>query len=176
MKKEILKFCEIFFEKLYVDVDSLKIKKKAENVFLIQLKSKDWDNMIGTQGQNLDSLQKIIWICVNNKFEEKVKIRLEINDYLKTKDDRLYEFIDSKVKILLENGWEYMLPEYPPYERKKIHSYIAHIKKWIKTKSRWKSRERRLYLMIDTKTSTGENPTNKATPRKLTIDIDWDGI
>jgi len=62
-------------------------------------------------------------------FEEKVKIRLKLNEYLKTKNDRLYEFIDSKVKILLENGGEYMLPDYCPYERKKIHSYIAHIKK-----------------------------------------------
>jgi len=176
MKKEILTFCETFFEKLCVEIESVKIKKETESIFLIQLQSKDWDILIGKRGEDIDSLQRILQMCVNNMFEEKIKIRLWINDYLKTKDERLYDFIDSKVKILLENGWEYMLPAYSAYERKKIHSYIAHIKKGIKTKSKWKNRERRLYLMIDTKKSTWNNPTNKATTHKLTIDIDWDGI
>lgn len=176
MKKEILTFCESFFEKLFIDIDSLKIKKETDNLFLIQLKSSDWDDLIWKQGESIDSLQRVIQMCINNMFEEKVKIRLKLNEYLKTKNDRLYEFIDSKVKILLENGGEYMLPDYCPYERKKIHSYIAHIKKWIKTKSRWKWTDRRLYLMVISKNSTQNNFASKPTPQKLTIDINWDGI
>ncbi len=176
MKKEILTFCESFFKKLWLDIDSLKIKKETDSIFLIQLKSSDWDDIIWKQGETLDSLQRVIQMCINNMFEEKIKIRLEINNYMKTKNDRLYEFIDSKVRILLENGWEYMLPDYSPYERKKIHSYIAHIKKGIKTKSRGKWSNRRLYLIISSKGSIQNNSTTKPSLQKLTIDIDWDGI
>lgn len=168
MKKEILNFCETFFEKLCMNIDSLEIKKKTDTSFMILLSSSDWEEMIGEQWQTIESLQKIIEICVNNKCEKKIKVRLKINDYFKTRDQRLFEFIDSKIDILLRNGWEYELPDYSPHERKKIHFYISRLKNWIKTKSRWKDKDRRIYLL--------STITEKPIRSKLTIDIDWDNI
>lgn len=171
MKQKIITFCEDFFNKLQINITSLNVKKESDNVFFINLKSIEWDLLIWKKKEEINALQKILQICVNNISNEKVKIRLKINNYSFTKDENIYSFIDSKVRILEENGWEYMLPVYWPYERKKIHSYIAHLKKWIKTKSRWEWKNRRMFLIIDEKKVSLKNVKSK-----LTIDIDWDNI
>ena len=171
MKETIQKFSQSFFEKLWVNIISLQVTETEKNKFLISLKSDDWTILLWNNGNSIDALQRIVTMCIRTKSTHKTKVQLEINDYLKSKDERLYSFIDEKVKILLENGWEYMLPQYSPYERKKIHSYIAYINKWINTKSRWEWKERRLFLLIAQKNNSKITPTSK-----LTIDIDWDNI
>jgi len=171
MKQKILKFYESFFKKIQISITSIKIEEISDTSFLIDLETTDSDIVTRENWKSLEAIQRITQICIKNFCEDKIIIKLIVNGYEISKDNNLYRFIDSKVKILLENGWEYMLPPYSPYERKKIHSYIAYINKWIKTKSKWEGKERRLFLFI------GNNKhTPKTVTSKLTIDIDWDNI
>lgn len=50
---------------------------------------------------------------------------MEVNDYLKSKDDRLFRYIDSRIDYVLKSGKEIALPNFSAYERKKIHSYVS---------------------------------------------------
>jgi predicted RNA-binding protein Jag len=100
-------------------------------------------------------ISKIYW--------EKIKLHLEVNDYIKTKDDRLFDFIKKEISFLEKTGKDIKLPYFSSYERKKIHSIVHKMEnKSIYTKSIWEGKDRRLYICK-------QNP-------KLTIDIDWDDI
>ena len=57
---------------------------------------------------------------------ENPKIYIEVNDYLASKDERLKNFIISKVKIVEKTGKDLkLLNFYSAYERKKIHAFVA---------------------------------------------------
>jgi predicted RNA-binding protein Jag len=43
------------------------------------------------------------------------------------KDQQLFSFIDSKIKIAKQNKKDFRLPFLSAYERKKVHSYIAEL-------------------------------------------------
>jgi predicted RNA-binding protein Jag len=58
---------------------------------------------------------------ISKKIEDKVKIHMEVNDYMKTKDDRLLDFIKKEISYLEKTGKDIKLPFYSAYERKKIH-------------------------------------------------------
>jgi predicted RNA-binding protein Jag len=55
---------------------------------------------------------------------EPVKVHIEVNDYLKSKDDRLKNYILAKIKIVEDSGRDLKLPFFSSYERKKIHSIV----------------------------------------------------
>jgi hypothetical protein len=40
---------------------------------------------------------------------------------MKSKDDRLFDFIKSKIRLVEKTGKDIQLPFYSSYERKKIH-------------------------------------------------------
>jgi predicted RNA-binding protein Jag len=100
-------------------------------------------------------LSKIIW--------KTIKLNVEINDYVKSKDDRLFDFIQKEISYLEKTWKDIQLPYFSSHERKKIHSIVHKLKNnMIFTKSVWEWKERRLYIC-------------KNSP-KLTIDIDWNDI
>ena len=62
---------------------------------------------------------------IERKTSTFVHVHLEVNDYMKQKDEKLMRFIDSKVVLIQSSGQSIRLPSLTPYERKKAHSYIA---------------------------------------------------
>ena len=164
MENTIKKVANIFFEKLWVEISNINIVWEKENIFLLKIKSEDSNILIWPQWKNLEALQLIIKMIISNNTWERIKIHLEINDYIHNKDERLFEFISKKIDYLKSSqNKSLMLPILNPYERKKVHSYVINLKDdSIQTKSEWEWKNRRLYL-------------HKLWP-KLTIDIDWDDI
>ena len=153
-----------FFEKLEIQTDSVEVSNNNEsNIFNVKIKTQESGLLIGPHWNNLDALQSILKLISSKKVWERIKLRIEINDYVKTKDDRLLDFIKSKVSYLEKSWKDIQLPFYSSYERKKIHWFVSDMKdKWIFTKSIWEWKERRLYICKE--------------EAKLTIDIDWDDI
>lgn len=164
MENDINALVSDFFEKLSIKIDSLEVTNVDEsNIFNIKIKTEESGMLIWPHGKNLNIIESIIRLMCSKKVWEKIKLHLEINDYIKTKDDRLFDFIKSKIKIIEKTGKDIQLPFYSSYERKKIHWYVSDLEnKSIYTKSIWEWKERRLYICKE-----GE---------KLTIDIDWDDI
>lgn len=164
MHNEIKSLINNFFEKLNINIDSIEITETDEdNVINLKIQSEESWIIIGPHWKNLDAIQSILKIMISKLTWEKSKLHLEINDYVKTKDDRLFDFIKSKIDYVEKSWKDFRLPFYNAYERKKIHSYVADMKEsWIFTKSIWEWKERRLYICKQEK--------------KLTIDIDWDDI
>ena len=109
-------------------------------------------------------------MLINNFSEEKVRIKLEINSYSKTYEDRLFWRVDHSIISLKNNGWEYDLWILSPYDRKKIHAYISRNYNDVVSKSRGSGENRKIFLLLNNKKSV------KKIVNKLTIDINWDSI
>ena len=177
MENKILKYCTIFFSKLLIEIETLEIIKEDNFFYHIKLQSTDWTLLIWQNWETIESLQKVLWMSIINIFDKKIKIKLEINNYYKSFEDKLFWRIDRNITSLINNWWEYELWILSPYNRKRIHSYIAKKYDNIISKSKWKWENRRMYLYIS---STGKQEkksfnTNNIS-KKLTIDINWNWI
>jgi len=152
-----------FFEKLSVSVESIDVIQEEEWIFLIKMKTDDSGMLIWPHWKNLESIQMLLRMMISKNLWNKIRLHLEINDYIENKDEKLFSFIKSKIISVEKYKKDIELPFYSSYDRKKIHSYVAEYWNWnIFTKSIWEWKERRLYICKK--------------DAKLTIDIDWDDI
>jgi predicted RNA-binding protein Jag len=163
MIETIEKLSKEFFEKLWVDIDSLEVIEEGEGIFLIKVESKESPLLIWQNWKNLENILSIVKLILKKNLWEGVKLHIEVNDYLKTKDDKLKNYIISKIEYVLKSGRDLKLPFFSAYDRKKIHSTVGEYgNPRIYTKSIWEWQERRLYICV--------------TEEKLTIDLDGSDI
>lgn len=163
MNTEIQALLQTFFDKLWVDIESLEFVDSGEDAFSLKIQSPDSGILIGPNGKNIDALQNLLKIMIVHNMDKKIRLRLEINDYSKTRKDRLLFFIAQKIKQVIETWKAIELPYYSGYERKQIHDYVhalSHNK--VCTKSHWEWNQRRLSICKQV--------------QKLTIDIDGTDI
>ncbi len=164
MENQVKELIVEFFEKLNVDIDSIEVNKEEEwNIFNVKIKTSDSWVLIWQHGRNLDAIQNILKLITSKKIWDRAKLHIEVNDYMKSKDERLFDFIKSKIEIVERTWNDIKLPFYSSYERKKIHGFVHSLdKKSIYTKSIWEKKDRRLHICKQ--------------EQKLSIDIDWDDI
>lgn len=162
MQETIEKLSQDFFEKLWVDFSALEIKLEAENIYKISLKSEDSHLLIWPHGKNLDTITHLLKLLLAKHTESYINIHLEVNDYLEQKDQKLLNFIATKIKLVKETWKEVVLPFFTAYERKKVHSFVSNTGWNIYTQSVWEGKERRIHLCKK--------------DEKMTIDIDGDDI
>ena len=163
MIQDIKKFIDDFFEKLDIKLNSTEVKEEEENIYFIIIKSDESGIIIWPHWKNLDAIQSLLTIFIWKLLKTKTKIHIEVNDYKKSLDEKLFNFIKSKIDYVKSSWKDIRLPFYSAYDRKKIHSYVAWLNdNLIYTKSEWESRERRLYICKKN--------------AKITIDIDGDDI
>ena len=163
MEKEIDKIIKDFFSLLQIEIENIKASVEEENIYNIKIETPDSWIIIGPHGKNIDVVQGILRLLISKKLDAKASLHLEVNDYMKSKDERLFEFIKSKISFVEKSGKDIRLPFLNSYERKKVHSFVADLNNSkISTKSMWEWKERRLFICKETE--------------KLTIDIDWDDI
>ena len=162
MKNTIKDLTIKLFDNLWVDISQIDILEN-NSIFEIKIITDDSWLLIGKNGKNYEAILNILKIILRKNLEEKIKISLEINDYLKTKDDIFKNKILEIVKEVEINWYDKKLWFHSAYERKKIHSIVAELEnKNIFTKSVWEGIDRRIYIC--------------KLEKKLTIDIDWDNI
>lgn len=163
MIEKIKSLTECFFYNFWFKIENLEVINQEKNIFLIKIKSEESGLIIWPNWKNLDHISSILKLIIKNNLKENLKIHIEINDYIKSKDDRLKNLIISKIKLVEKSWKDLMLPFYSAYDRKKIHSIVSDYKnEKIYTKSIWEWNDRRLYICMINK--------------KITIDIDWNDI
>lgn len=161
MENKIKDLSQEFFTNFWTKIENIEVVKKEENIFLIKVQTPDSGKIIWPHGRNLDSVTQVLKLIILRNLEnsEKIRIYLEINDYLKSKDDRLKDFIISKIKIVEKTWNDLKMPFFTAYERKKIHDIVADYgNPSVFTQSIWEGNERRIHIC-------------KA-EKKLSIDID----
>ena len=162
MEESIKNLTIDFFDKLSISLDSCEVIMEQEGIFLVNIKTQESWIVIGPHGKNLETIKFLLKLIISKQKEQNIILHLEVNDYLKAKEERLFNFIESKIKIVQTSGKDLELPFLTAYERKKVHSYVWELQNWIFTKSEWEGKDRRMSLC---KKAEG-----------LTIDIDGDDI
>lgn len=149
-----------------INIESLEVKCEDEerNIYFINLKTTDSNIVIWTHGQTLESIKHLLSRMLENILGYSVILHIEINDYLKSKDDKIFKYIDSRIDYVVKFQKEIALPNYSSYERKKIHNYISEKNlTTIKSYSVWEWQERIMHIA----------PVLKNSISNSNIDIDW---
>lgn len=127
MKTNIEKIINDFFKWLQISIKDLVINCEDEerNIYFIKVETDDSKLLIWTHGQTLESIKHLLSRILENSIQDSIVIHLEVNDYMKSKDDKLYRYIDWRIDYVVKSQKEISLPNFSSYERKKIHSYIS---------------------------------------------------
>lgn len=172
MEKEIENIVNVFFGKLDLNIKSIELIEEIENVFLITIKTDDIKEsslIIWPNWKNLDFLKNLLKLIIIKRLDKNIALHLEVNDYMHNKDEKLIKLVSSKIEIVKKKWKDIWLPFLSSYDRKKVHSFISEKGTWVFTESRWKGKDRRLYICHKWWFKSEQES-------KLTIDIDWNDI
>jgi predicted RNA-binding protein Jag len=89
------------------------------------IKTPDSPLLIGQHGKNIEAFSHLIGRIAEKKLGKFIHVHLEVNDYMKAKDERLFRFLESKIAFALSSGKSIRMPNLTSFERKKAHNYIA---------------------------------------------------
>lgn len=177
-------FLQEFFSNLGITITSLEVKEEWEDIS-VRIETPDSPLLIGVHGKNIESFQHIIGRLAEKKLGRFIRIHLEVNDYMKAKDERLYAFLDGKIAWVRESGKSFQIKNLSSFERKKAHSHISDQKiEWLSTKSEWEWDARMIVLTYSGTLNSSVSPkpiphiakTNAHTPDRANLSEDGVGI
>ena len=121
-KKDIEKFLKELTEKLPDGTTySVEIKEKR---ILVNINGEKIGNLIGYRGEVLYAIENILKAIANKKSENRVVVRLDIEDYKQKRVETLEEVAKKKASIVERTGKMITLEPMKAYERKIIHSVL----------------------------------------------------
>ena len=121
-KKDIEKFLKELTEKLPEGTTySIEIKEKR---ILVNINGEKIGNLIGYRGEVLYAIENILKAIANKKSENRVIVRLDIENYKEKRVKALEEFANKKARIVEKTGKMITLEPMQAYERKVIHSAL----------------------------------------------------
>ncbi len=139
-------FLDTFFSNLGITITTLDLKEDT-NDLSIRIETPDSPLLIGIHGKNIEAFQHLIGRFAEKKLWRFVHVHLEINDYMKAKDDRLFGFLDGKIAWVMQSGKSAHIRNLSSFERKKAHNYISEKNiEWFSTKSEGEGDARILIL------------------------------
>ena len=121
-KKEIDKFLKEFVEKISNGI-TYKIEIKDKCLY-VSINGENVGNLIGYRGEALYALENILKAMANRKSENRVIVRLDIENYKEKRIKTLQDVAAKKAKIVEKTGKMITLEPMQAYERKIIHSYL----------------------------------------------------
>ena len=121
-KTKLDKFLAEFVEKLNNGTKyEIEIKEKC---LYITINGDNVGNLIGYRGEALYALESILKVMANQKSENRVIVRLDIEGYKEKRVKTLQELAGKKAKIVEKTGKIITLEPMKAYERKIIHSFL----------------------------------------------------
>ena len=115
-KKDVEEFLNEFLNRI-----SPEAKTKC---LYISIYGENIGNLIGYRGETLYSIENILKAIANKKSENRVVVRLDIEDYKQKRVETLEEVAKKKASIVERTGKMITLEPMKAYERKIIHSYL----------------------------------------------------
>ncbi len=124
-------------------------KYDADNNCLdIELSGKEMGVIIGKRGQTLDSLQYLTKLAINNNTEEKIKVKVDTEDYRSRRKKTLENLAGNVAYKVKKTGRPVELEPMNPFERRIIHSALQN-NRYVKTQSEGEEPDR--YVVVSPK-------------------------
>lgn len=142
-KIKIEKFLKEFVVKLENEAKyEIEIKEKC---IYISINGENIGNLIGYRGEALYALENILKAIANKDSENRVIVRLDIENYKNKRIKTLQDVANKKAKIVEKTGKIITLEPMQAYERKIIHSYLQENPK-VETRSIGQEPRRRIVI------------------------------
>ena len=137
------KFLAEFVEKLNNGTKyEIEIREKC---LYITINGDNVGNLIGYRGEELYALESILKVMANQKSENRVIVRLDIEGYKEKRVKTLQELAEKKAKIVEKTGKMITLEPMKAYERKIIHSFLQNNSN-VETRSIGQEPKRRIVI------------------------------
>lgn len=180
MENTILPLVTEFWTGLGITVTSLTVDVIWDDIN-IRVETPDSALLIGMHGKNIEAFQHLLSRMIDHQTSTFVHVHLEVNDYMKQKEEKLMRLIDSRIALVQSSGQPIRLPGLTPYERKKAHSYIADRQiVGLSTQSEGEWADRALVLSytgsIVSQSSQTSAPLPPASPATTESPISDDGV
>lgn len=121
-KKYVEEFLNEFIAKMPEGTNfATKIEEKC---LYVSINGKNVGNLIGYRGEALYALENILKAIANKKSENRVILRLDIENYKEKRIKTLEDLASKKAKIVEKTGKMITLEPMKAYERKIIHSVL----------------------------------------------------
>ena len=158
MSDTISAFVQQFFWGLGVVCSTIESRVEGSDIF-IRVVTDDSHLLIGVHGKNLELIKHLLGRMIEKETQSFVHVHLEVNDYMKAKDERLFRFLDTKIEFVQSSGKTIRIGKLSSFERKKAHHYIAekHID-GLSTHSEGEGEERSLFLSYTGTTIVPQKP------------------
>ena len=142
-KVKIDKFLNEFVEKLANGTTyQIEIKEKC---LYVSINGENIGTLIGYRGEALYALENILKAISNKDSENRVIVRLDIENYKEKRIKTLQDVANKKAKIVEKTGKMITLEPMQAYERKIIHSFLQENPK-VETRSIGQEPRRRIVI------------------------------
>ena len=91
------------------------------------LDGKDAAFLVGKHGEVLNSLQYLLNLMANRKFDNGIRIALDANDYRKRREEQLTALATKIAEQVKDRGEEAVLDALPAFERRIVHKALSEI-------------------------------------------------
>ena len=142
-RKDIETFLKEFVSKLGNKAE-YKIELK-EKCLYIDINGENIGNLIGYRGEALYALENILKNIANKKSENRVVVRLDIENYKEKRIKTLQDVARKKAKLVEKTGKPIKLEPMQAYERKIIHSFLQE-NEYVETRSIGQEPRRRIVI------------------------------
>lgn len=137
-------------DKLEVPYSQIEILEEDNGVFRANIVTDRAPFLIGMYGERIDAIQHILKnILWKQGLTENVFVIVDIDDYRKSREERIVALAEEKVEAARLTGIPQTMPFLEPYLRKMIHTYISNDRfQGITTQSVGEGRARRLQIVV----------------------------
>lgn len=138
-------FLKKVFDAMNLEVQIDTKYDAANNCLDIELSGKEMGVIIGKRGQTLDSLQYLTKLAINNNTEEKIKVKVDTEDYRSRRKKTLENLANNVAYKVKKTGRPVDLEPMNPFERRIIHSALQN-NRYVKTHSEGEEPDR--YVVV----------------------------
>ncbi len=136
------------FDAMHLEVQIDTSYDKENNCLDIELSGKEMGVIIGKRGQTLDSLQYLTKLAINTNTEEKIKVKVDTEDYRNRRKKTLENLASNVAYKVKKTGRPVELEPMNPFERRVIHSALQN-NRYVKTHSEGEEPDR--YVVVSPK-------------------------
>lgn len=135
-------------------INQFEVLVQEDNeIFQITIKTEEAPVVIGRHGETIHALQKIIEVILYKKFNQSIKIFLNVNDYQEKQKERLETIAKEKAEKVIETGQPSFFTRLSSYERRIVHQFISDYYPQLTSYSVDSGSERKIIIQLKEKES-----------------------
>lgn len=121
---EVKAFLTPIFDEFNIKIDMSYDTNVDQNLFILNISGEKMGVVIGKHGQTLDAIQHLTNIVVNNGKNNRVRIRIDSENYRDKRNKTLESLAKSVANMVRKTHKDYELEPMSSFERRIIHSVL----------------------------------------------------